>query len=63
LSPTTTLALFAAALILVVAFCIDAPHVSSGGLPHPFRWDLYALGLALGLAAFLRAVANSRASS
>jgi hypothetical protein len=52
---TDMLVLFAGASILVLAFCIDAPHTSAGGMPHPFRWDLYALGLLLGVAAFGRA--------
>lgn len=41
-------------MVLVVAFCWDWRNVAAGGMPGPFRWDLYGVGLALGLAGFAR---------
>lgn len=53
---TDWLALFVGAIVLVIAFCWDWRNVTAGGLPRPFRWDLYTLGLALGLAGYARAI-------
>jgi hypothetical protein len=42
--------------ILVVAFCWDWRNTSAGGLPNPFNWPLFLVGLAAGAAGFAHAV-------
>jgi hypothetical protein len=50
------LTLSAGGAALIGAFCWDVRNVEQGGLPNPFPWPLFALGLALGLAAFADAL-------
>jgi hypothetical protein len=45
-------AIFGGGVILVVAFCWDYQNLMAGGLPNPFPWPLFTLGLAMSLAAF-----------
>jgi hypothetical protein len=40
-------------VIIVVAMAWDFRNTSSGGYPNPFNWPLFAIGLAIGLGAFL----------
>jgi hypothetical protein len=42
-------------LVVIVAFCWDSRNILAGGLPNPFQWPLFSLGLLLGLAGFLHA--------
>ena len=42
-------------LLIVLAFGWDFPNTSAGRDPNPFHWPLFALGLAVGLTAFLHA--------
>jgi hypothetical protein len=48
--------------MLVGAFCWHAPTTLAGNQPGPFPWPLFALGLAVGLAGFMRAVSSSSAA-
>ncbi len=43
----------AAGLIIILAFIWDFEHITAGGYPHAFRWDIFALGWAGGCALFL----------
>src|SRR5437868_1163250 len=38
--------------MVVLAFCWDFRNILSGGLPNPFQWPLFTLGLALGFVGF-----------
>ncbi len=55
-------AIFLGGLVLIVAFCWDWRNILAGGTPNPFRWDLYALGLAIGLAGFVHGLLMPRES-
>jgi hypothetical protein len=55
-----TSGVFAGAVILVAAFCWDYRNTMAGGWPNPFNWPVYAVGLGLGLLAFIHAVISSR---
>lgn len=46
------LVLVAGGVVLVTAFCWDWRNTTAGGVPNPFHWPLFAVGLALGLASF-----------
>jgi hypothetical protein len=49
-------AISAGGLMLVAAFCWDAPNLLAGGDPNPFNWPLFVLGAGLGLGGFLHAL-------
>ncbi len=46
------LALSASGAALIATFCWDTRNIAQGGSPQPFPWPVFALGLALALAAF-----------
>jgi hypothetical protein len=41
-----------AGLIIILSFIRDAGNVTAGGLPRPFRWDLFLVGLIGGSGLF-----------
>jgi len=43
------------ALILIVSFTLDFRNILSGGLPRPFAWGVFSLGLATGLGSYATA--------
>jgi hypothetical protein len=43
----------AAGLIIIVSFIWDAANILAGGLPAPFRWDLFSAGLIAGTVLFI----------
>jgi len=49
-------------LFVVIAFCWDWRNILSGGLPNPFHWPLFALGLGLGLSGLIHALARTQRS-
>jgi hypothetical protein len=48
------------AAILIVSFTLDYRNVLSGGMPRPFHWGVFGLGLATGTGSYLWAAVNSR---
>jgi hypothetical protein len=46
------LAMIIGALVIVAAFCWDYRQVMAGEMPDPFRWSLFFVGVAIGLAGF-----------
>ncbi|RJP77738.1 MAG: hypothetical protein C4524_07560 [Candidatus Zixiibacteriota bacterium] len=42
----------AAGVIIIVSFLWDVRHIIAGGLPHPFRWDIFLAGLLGGAGLF-----------
>lgn len=56
------LAVYAGGLLIVAAFCWDYRNITAGGQPHSFHWPLFAIGEAIGLAGFSRALAKHRLS-
>ena len=58
--PADWAAIFLGGLVLIVAFCWDWRNILAGGTPNPFRWDIYTLGLAIGLAGFVRGMIADR---
>jgi len=42
--------------LILVSFMQDFRNTMAGGLPHSFAWPLFAVGLLVGLGAFLHAV-------
>jgi hypothetical protein len=42
--------------IVIVSFCWDYRNIMNGGLPNPFQWPLFLVGLAVACCAFVVAV-------
>ncbi len=42
------------AVLIFVSFIFDFRNIVSGGFPNPFRWDLFLLGLFVGILIFVR---------
>lgn len=40
------------AFVIIVSFTLDYRNTLSGGLPQPFHWGVFALGMAIGVASF-----------
>jgi hypothetical protein len=36
------------ALVIILSFTLDYRNITAGGMPHPFHWGVFALGLAIG---------------
>lgn len=51
------------AFVIILSFTFDYRNILGGGLPQPFHWGLFALGMAIGVtsygSAILRAVSPS----
>jgi hypothetical protein len=43
------------ALIIVLSFTLDYRNILAGGMPHPYHWGVFALGLGIGLASYVQA--------
>jgi hypothetical protein len=56
LSPADWTAIVGGGLVIIVAFCWDFPHTARGGMPHPFNWPLFLVGLAIALSGFVHAL-------
>jgi len=58
------LGIAAGAVVIVVAFALDYRNIMSGGMPHPFPWGVFALGLGGGLLTYvIAAMAQPAAES
>lgn len=43
------------ALVIVVSFAMDYRNITAGGMPHPFHWGVFGLGLAIGAVSYVLA--------
>jgi hypothetical protein len=50
--------LIAGALVIVIAFAMDYRNILAGGLPRPFNWIVFSLGLGLGTGSYVSAAAG-----
>jgi len=51
------------ALILIVSFTLDYRNTLAGGMPHPFAWGVFSLGLATGIGSYVSAAVRRRDSA
>ena len=51
------------AFILIVSFTLDYRNLLAGGLPHPFAWGTFSLGLATGVLSYAFAAVANRSRS
>lgn len=42
------------ALVIVLSFTLDYRHIMSGGMPHPFHWGVFGLGMGIGAVSYGR---------
>lgn len=49
-----------AGLVIIISFLWDTHNVTSGGYPHPFRWDIFGVGLLGGIVLFTRLMLSPR---
>ncbi|MDP9169217.1 MAG: hypothetical protein M3N54_01255 [Acidobacteriota bacterium] len=43
------------ALVIILAFTLDYRNIMAGGMPRPFHWGVFGLGLGIGAASYGRA--------
>src|SRR5450432_3486801 len=48
----------AGAVVIIVAFAMDYRHLMAGGMPHPFNWPVFGVGMTLGVGSYVRAAAS-----
>jgi hypothetical protein len=39
-------------LVIIVSFTLDYRNIAAGGLPRPFHWSVFAVGLAIGVCSY-----------
>jgi hypothetical protein len=43
------------ALVIVLSFTMDYRNILSGGMPHPFHWGVFSLGMGIGALSYVAA--------
>jgi hypothetical protein len=43
------------ALMIILSFTLDYRNIMAGGMPRPFHWEVFGLGMAIGGASYWRA--------
>jgi hypothetical protein len=43
------------AAVIILSFTLDSANVRAGGMPHPFAWPVFGIGLAIGLLGYIEA--------
>jgi hypothetical protein len=43
------------AVVIIISFTLDSPNVRAGGMPRPFAWPVFAVGIAIGLLGYAEA--------
>ncbi len=47
-----TAGVLAGALVIILSFTLDYRNIMAGGLPHPFHWGVFGLGLGIGILSY-----------
>ena len=42
-------------LVIVLSFTLDYRNIMAGGMPHPFHWGVFGLGMGIGVVSYGRA--------
>ena len=61
IGPLNWAGLLAGAVVIVVSFAMDYRNIMAGGMPHPFQWGVFGLGMALGVGSYVLAAAGPSA--
>jgi hypothetical protein len=49
-----TVGVLLGALVIVLSFTLDYRNIMAGGMPHPFHWGVFGLGMGIGAASYVR---------
>jgi hypothetical protein len=60
MKPVHWILLALGSMLVLLSFMEDFRNTTAGGLPHPFLWSVFIIGVLAGLAAFLHAVLQSK---
>ena len=60
IAPLQWLGIVVGAAILIVAFTLDSQNIRAGGMPQPFAWGTFSVGLATGILSYAHAAIASR---
>ncbi|HLK68698.1 MAG TPA: hypothetical protein VKU19_34945 [Bryobacteraceae bacterium] len=52
--------ILAGAIVIVIGFAMDYRNILSGGMPNPFNWAVFGLGLTLGAGSYVRAAIGAK---
>jgi hypothetical protein len=55
--------LIAGALVIVVSFAMDYRNILAGGMPQPFNWGVFGLGMGLGIGSYVSAAVKTKPAS
>ena len=47
-------------LVIILSFTLDYRNILAGGMPHPFHWGVFGLGMGIGAVSYGLAVPNSQ---
>ena len=59
IAPWHWAAILSGAAILIVSFTMDYRNLMAGGIPQPFHWGVFTVGLGLGLAGYAAACSGT----
>jgi hypothetical protein len=51
----SSLGVLLGAVVIVLSFTLDHGNITAGGMPHPFHWGVFGLGLGIGAVSYGRA--------
>ena len=46
--PWNTAGVLLGALVIVISFTLDCRNIMAGGMPHPFHWGVFGMGMIVG---------------
>jgi hypothetical protein len=49
-----TIGVLLGALVIILSFTLDYRNIMAGGMPHPFHWGVFGLGLGAGVLSYAR---------
>src|SRR5262249_1203686 len=49
------------AFVIIVSFTLDYRNIMEGGMPRPFNWTVFGLGLTIGILSYSKAALADRA--
>lgn len=54
-----TAGIFLGGVVIIFAFTLDYPNIAAGGLPNPFHWNVFTLGMAIGVGSYVHAAVRA----
>ncbi len=52
--------ILAGGLTIVLSFTLDYRNIMAGGLPRPFHWGVFVLGMAIGMGSYVQAAMRDK---